>query len=227
MEAEQIVGFLYPVDIADTTRNGTTSTQPCPQAQYQIWSIPGPAGELRESADLHVQPYDDLHAGDASGEGCYGTQSKARVVRAEVAPRAPVPHNETREMGDCDLERTQTGSYIDVKGYEHPFGPLHDVCVVQMGVRDKWTVNGRPQVAPEKPNPTSIPSTRHDPAGTSEHVVSALDEQLTWADLPEHLTCMMPTIDLLTPHEEHQLVDLLLDYTDIFMAPDGKVGYNN
>jgi len=38
---------------------------------------------------------------------------------------------------------------------------------------------------------------------------------------------MLPAIGLLTPHQEHQLVDLLLDFTDVFMGPDGKVGYNN
>ena len=45
--------------------------------------------------------------------------------------------------------------------------------------------------------------------------------------LPEHLRCMTPPVGLLTTKQTEEVVDLVLEYQDIFIGPDGKVGFTN
>ena len=45
--------------------------------------------------------------------------------------------------------------------------------------------------------------------------------------LPLHLRCMLPPKGILTEKELSQVIDLILDYQDIFVGPDGKVGFTN
>ena len=61
--------------------------------------------------------------------------------------------------------------------------------------------------------PTRVP-TRVDPL-PSEH-----DAVVT--RLPEHLRCMLPPVGLLTTEQLEEVVELVLEYQDIFIGPDGK-----
>ena len=45
--------------------------------------------------------------------------------------------------------------------------------------------------------------------------------------LPEHLACMMPTDGELDPVQEQKVTKLLLDYQDVFIGPDKKVGFTD
>ena len=45
--------------------------------------------------------------------------------------------------------------------------------------------------------------------------------------LPEHLHCVMPPSNLLNIEQYNSVVDLVLEYKDCFVGPDGKVGFTN
>ena len=45
--------------------------------------------------------------------------------------------------------------------------------------------------------------------------------------LPEHLRCVLPPPGTLTDYQMKRLVGLILEYQDVFVGPDGKVGYNS
>lgn len=46
-------------------------------------------------------------------------------------------------------------------------------------------------------------------------------------DLPEHLRCMMPPEGVLEPEQVEKTIRILNDFQDVFVGPDGKVGYND
>ena len=48
-----------------------------------------------------------------------------------------------------------------------------------------------------------------------------------YSTLPEHLRCMLPRSDSLTAVQAKDLVSLVNQYTDVFVGPDGKVGYTD
>ena len=45
--------------------------------------------------------------------------------------------------------------------------------------------------------------------------------------LKEHLQCMMPQEGTLDQKQEHQVVDLITEYDDVFVSPDNEVGFTN
>ena len=45
--------------------------------------------------------------------------------------------------------------------------------------------------------------------------------------LAEHLRCMMPPEGVLKPEEQARVIEMLTEFQDIFVGPDGKVGYND
>ena len=46
-------------------------------------------------------------------------------------------------------------------------------------------------------------------------------------DLPEHLRCMMPPEGVLEPEQVEKTIRILNEFQDVFVGPDGKVGYND
>ena len=44
--------------------------------------------------------------------------------------------------------------------------------------------------------------------------------------LPEHLRCVLPPPGTLSDFQLRQLVELVMEFQDVFVGPDGKVGYN-
>ena len=45
--------------------------------------------------------------------------------------------------------------------------------------------------------------------------------------LPAHMRCMLPPAGVLTEEEFASAVDLILEFEDVFVGPDGEVGYTN
>ena len=43
----------------------------------------------------------------------------------------------------------------------------------------------------------------------------------------EHLRCMMPPEGVLEPEQVEKTIRILIDFQDVFVGPDGKVGYND
>ncbi len=61
------------------------------------------------------------------------------------------------------------------------------------------------------------------PAGLSTEPTQAGDK----ATVPEFLRCMFPAEETLTADEMSKLEDLVMEYEDIFLAPDGSPGYTD
>ena len=68
-------------------------------------------------------------------------------------------------------------------------------------------------------------------SATQSHSVRARDTPVEvkqiFASLPVHLQCMMPPPDSLTIREATDLVNLVFRYQDVFVGPDGKVGWTD
>ena len=43
--------------------------------------------------------------------------------------------------------------------------------------------------------------------------------------VPGHIHCMLPAPEVLTMEQLHEVVDLLVEYVDIFIGADGKVAF--
>ena len=61
--------------------------------------------------------------------------------------------------------------------------------------------------------------------GFPERLVTAHDNECK--RLPEHLCCMLPPVGIQTTDELGAVVDLVLEYQDIFIGPDGKVNFTH
>ena len=54
---------------------------------------------------------------------------------------------------------------------------------------------------------------------------SSFDER-SMEHLPQHLRCVMPPAGLLNSVQTKSLINLILEFSDVFVGPDGKVGHN-
>ena len=94
------------------------------------------------------------------------------------------------------------------------------------------TVRERPQRRPPEEILTSSEATSNqDQAEVGSSSDPRMNEgKSTRGDLhglAEHLRCMMPPEGVLEPAQQASVIEMLTEFQDIFVGPDGKVGYND
>ena len=63
--------------------------------------------------------------------------------------------------------------------------------------------------------------------GLSVHVAPVSLDVSSWDELKSHLRCMLPDRRLLTPSEAKRIIQLVQEFEDIFVGPDGKLGWTD
>ena len=154
----------------------------------------------------------------------------------------PVPVDETTQLGDELTLSSMTTMGIDIIGKEIHFPevePYIYACV--LGEGEKRTSNPQDGEllidlggAMDSLLNKSAPGTSTDLGGNQERVRGYGEDPLMEMSVtkkrkkvPEHLQCLLPTDGELSPEQLNQVEDLLIEYEDIFIGQNGKVGYTD
>jgi len=130
----------------------------------------------------------------------------------------------TGKGSDCSPSPPESVKYFDIYGVEIKQEDLADAeffesspetqdCAREVLLMDPSTVS--------ELSPDQIYATEEKAKSKKSYPSGAGVERL-----PEHLRCVLPPPGTLAEHQLNILVELILEYQDVFVGPDGKVGFN-
>jgi hypothetical protein len=216
---DMILGKLCHV--AELPEGGVTGMSPSyvQGTQLAIWEVPHSvatpvsaesdpnAPELRNKRESQPLVQDD---GQERSHSETGAQTRYVTCSTQGTSSEPLAFDEAVTVYNCQ------GRVIPGQDRIQP-----EEVVLQEEARASWDT-----ILLAEPNRTSW----HGPSESKRvREVSSSPRFPRTAEnrLPEHLRCMLPPPGVLTSSQVELAVDLVLTYQDVFVGPDGKVGFTN